>query len=136
MQGQSCGNTNSSCLAHAGLVPSASTFSTATASTDATVGGSASSTTQPGAPPSEVQNEASRLGCVQKSLSEERISSQATNLICASWTTGTEKQYQAVWKKWRGWCRERNVDSLQAHVSQVMSPCSPRQSYRKNTWFM
>ena len=49
------------------------------------------------------------------------FSSQATNLICASWRTGTEKQYQAVWKKWRGWCRERNVDSLQAHVSQVLN---------------
>ena len=120
-QGQSCGNTNSSCLAHTGLVPSASTFSSATASTVATVGGSASSTAQPGVPPSEVQDEASRLGCVRKSLSDKGISSQATNLICASWTTGTEKQYQAVWKKWRGWCRERNVDSLQAHVSQVLN---------------
>ncbi|XP_068707939.1 uncharacterized protein [Montipora foliosa] len=120
-QGQSCGNTNSSCLAHTGLVPSASTFSSATASTVGTVGGPASSTTQPGVPPSEVQDEASRLGCVRKSLSDKGISSQATNLICASWTTGTEKQYQAVWKKWRGWCRERNVDSLQAHVSQVLN---------------
>ena len=120
-QGLSCGNTNSSCLAHAGLVPSASTFSSATASTDATVGGSASSTTQPGAPLSEVQDEASRLGCVRKSLSDKGISSQATNLICASWTMGTEKQYQAVWKKWRGCCRERNVDSLQVHVSQVLN---------------
>ena len=85
------------------------------------MGGSASSTTQPGAPPSEVQDEASRLGCVRKSLSNKGISSQATNLICARWTTGTEKQYQTVWKKWRGWCRERNVDSLQAHVSQVLN---------------
>ena len=85
------------------------------------MGGSASSTTQPGVPPSEVHDEASRLGCVRKSLSDKGISSQATNLICASWTTGTEKQYQAVWKKWRGWCRERNVDSLQAHVSQVLN---------------
>ncbi|XP_067023025.1 uncharacterized protein [Acropora muricata] len=120
-QGQSCGNTNSSYLAHTGLVPSASTFSSATASTLAKVGGSASSTTQPGVPPSEVQDEASRLGCVRKSLSDKGISSQATNLICASWTTGTEKQYQAVWKKWRGWCRERNVDCLQSHVSQVLN---------------
>ena len=103
-----------------GFVPSASTFSSATASTVATVGGAASSTTQPGAPSSEVQDEASRLGCVRKSLSDKGISSQATNLICASWTTGTEKQYQTVWKKWRGWCHERNVDSLQAHVSQVL----------------
>ena len=118
-QGQSCGNTNSSCLAHTGLVPSACTFSSTTASTVATVRGSANSTTQPGVPPSEVQDEASCLGCVRKSLSDKGISSQATNLICASWTTGTEKQHQAVWKKWRGWCRERNVDSLQAHVSQV-----------------
>ena len=121
VQGQSCGSTNSSNLAHTGLVPSASTFSSATVSTVATVRGSASSTTQPGVPPFEVENEASRLGCVRKSISDKGISSQATNLICPSWTTGTEKQYQAVWKKWRGWCRERNVDSLQAHVSQVLN---------------
>ena len=108
-------------MAHAGLVPSASTFSSATASTDATVGGSASSITQTGAPPAEFQDEASRLGCVRKSLSDKGISFQATNLICASWTTGTEKQCQAVWEKWRGWCRERNVDSLQAHVLQVLN---------------
>ncbi|XP_068742268.1 uncharacterized protein [Montipora capricornis] len=109
-------------IAHvAGFIVSALPAVSATASTVATVGGSASSTTQPGVPPSEVQDEASRLGCVRKSLSDKGISSQATNLICASWTTGTEEQYQAVWKKWRGWCRERNVDSLQAHVSQVLN---------------
>ena len=85
------------------------------------MGGSASSITQTGAPPPEFQDEANRLGCVRKSLSDKGISSQATNLICASWTTGTEKQCQAVWEKWRGWCRERNVDSLQAHVSQVLN---------------
>ena len=47
---------------------------------------------------------------------DKGISSQAGNLI-----PGTEKQYQVVWKKWRGWCRERNVHSLKPYVSQVLS---------------
>ena len=39
--------------------------------------------------------------------------------MCASWTSGTEKQYRAVWKKWTGWCDQRDINTLQASVEEV-----------------
>ncbi|XP_068690471.1 uncharacterized protein [Montipora foliosa] len=42
------------------------------------------------------------------------------DIICASWTAGTEKQYKGVWDKWSGWCHKRQIDLLQASVIQVV----------------
>ena len=48
------------------------------------------------------------------------FSKQAVDIICASWTAGTEKQYKGVWDKWSGWCHKWQIDLLQASVVQVV----------------
>ena len=54
-----------------------------------------------------------RIDCVRGSLTNRGVSQQA------NWTSGTEKQYRAVWKKWSGWCNQRNINSFQASVEEV-----------------
>ena len=48
------------------------------------------------------------------------FSKQAIDIICASWTAGTEKQYKGVWDKWSCWCHKRKIYLLQASVIQVV----------------
>ena len=57
---------------------------------------------------------------IRKTLSNKGFSKQALDIICASWTAGTEKQYKGVWDKWSGWCHKRQIDLLQASVIQVV----------------
>ena len=69
---------------------------------------------------SETQTELGRLDVIRKTLSNKGFSKQAVDIICASWTAGTEKQYKGVWDKWSGWCHKRQIDLLQASVIQVV----------------
>ena len=47
-------------------------------------------------------------------------SKQLIDIICSSWTAGTEKQYKGVWDKWSGWCHKQQIDLLQASAVQVV----------------
>ena len=49
------------------------------------------------------------------------FSTQAAELICASWTKGTEKQYKPVWKTWSSWCDQRHINSLQGNAVHLLS---------------
>ena len=60
------------------------------------------------------------MDVIRKTLSNKGFSKQAVDIICASWTAGTEKQYKGVWDKWSGWCHKRQIDLLQASVIQVV----------------
>ena len=78
------------------------------------------SPSQPRTAPAETQTELGRLDVIRKTLSNKGFSKQTVDIICASWTAGTEKQYKGVWDKWSGWCHKRQIDSLQASVVQVV----------------
>ncbi|KAK2556969.1 hypothetical protein P5673_020799, partial [Acropora cervicornis] len=77
-------------------------------------------TTDNKAAPAETQPGLGRLDLIRKTLSNKGFSKQAVDIICASWTAGTEKQYKGVWDKWSGWCRKRQIDLPQASVTQVV----------------
>ena len=62
-----------------------------------------------------------RLDLIRKTLSNKGFSKQAVDIICASWTAGTEKQYMGVWDKWSGWCRKCQIDLFQASLTQVVA---------------
>ena len=51
-----------------------------------------------------------------KGFSDEEI-----RIIYASWSTGTDKQYNTVWKRWCGWCKERQADIIQASINDVVN---------------
>ena len=78
------------------------------------------SPSQPRAAPAETQTGLGRLHLIRKTLSNKGFSKQAVDIICSSWTAGTEKQYKGVWDKWSGLCRKRQIDLLQASVTQVV----------------
>ena len=78
------------------------------------------SPSQPGTAPTETQTDLGCLDVIRKTLSNKGFSKQAIDIICASWTAGTEKQYKGVWDKWSGWCHKRQIDLLQASVIQVV----------------
>ena len=50
-----------------------------------------------------------------------RLSDDAITIISASWSSGTDKQYNSAWKKWCGWCEERKIHLLQASVDEVVN---------------
>ena len=59
------------------------------------------------------------MDAIRKALSDKGLSKESIEIICASWTAGTEKQYQGVWNKWTSWCRQRQINLFQTSVDQV-----------------
>lgn len=82
--------------------------------------------TQSGTTSLEEQARFGRLDVILKALSDKGLSKESIDIICASWTTGTEKQYKGVWNKWIGWCRKKQIDLFQAsidHVANFLTDC-------------
>jgi hypothetical protein len=69
----------------------------------------------------EKQATSCRLDVTSQRLQERGLSEQATKLVCASWTKGTEKQYKSMWAKWNSWCCTQQIDPLQATPEQAGS---------------
>jgi len=59
------------------------------------------------------------LDIIGRSLSAKGFSVEAIRLLNASWSTGTDKQYNTVWKRWCDWCKERQIDIGQASINDV-----------------
>lgn len=61
------------------------------------------------------------MDIIRQSLSAKGFSDEAIRIINASWSTGTDKQYNTVWKRWCGWCKERQTDIIQASINDVVN---------------
>ena len=71
-------------------------------------------------PPATVQlPPASRLESFRGKLSADGVSQQATELISAGWSKGTNCAYQSAWSRWRSWCLQRNIDPFSSNVSTL-----------------
>ena len=68
--------------------------------------------------PSEQANNSS-YGKEASPLRERGVSEQSAQLVCSSWSKGTEKQYRPAWQKWCSWCSKEQIDPLQATPAQV-----------------
>ena len=86
---------------------------------------SRSSTLTPGslqqASSSTRQTPTCRMDLISQQLQAGGLSTQATELICASWTKGTEKQYKPVWKTWSSWCDQRHINPLQGNPVHLVN---------------
>ena len=86
---------------------------------------SRSSTLTPGslqqASSSARQTPTCRMDLISQQLQAGGLSTQATELICASWTKGTEKQYKPVWKTWSSWCDQRHINPLQGNAVHLVN---------------
>ncbi|XP_068725533.1 uncharacterized protein [Montipora capricornis] len=60
-----------------------------------------------------------RLDLISQHLRERGVSEQAAQLVCSSWSKGTEKQYRPAWQKWCSWCSKEQIEPLQATPAQV-----------------
>ena len=51
---------------------------------------------------------------VRRSFESQGISAEVSRLIIQFWRSGTAIQYQIYYKKWELFCRQRNINPLQA----------------------
>ncbi|XP_068725535.1 uncharacterized protein [Montipora capricornis] len=61
-----------------------------------------------------------RLDLISQHLRERGVSEQAAQLVCSSWSKGTEKQYRPAWQKWCSWCSKEQIEPLQATPAQFL----------------
>lgn len=70
------------------------------------------------------QNGQNDSGCFQdlrEKLYSKGLSKQATELILASWRTGTKKQYNSYLSKWMRFCCSREIDPFNPTITCVIS---------------
>lgn len=73
-------------------------------------------------PPDPVPvSSAGRLEGLRKRMSSEGISEQASELISAGWSRGTNCAYQSAWSQWASWCDQRNINSFSCDVSSFVN---------------
>ena len=61
------------------------------------------------------------MDIIRQSLSAKGFSDEEIRIVYASWSTGTDKQYNTVWKRWCGWCKERQAYIIQASINDVVN---------------
>ena len=64
---------------------------------------------------------ASRVAYLRAKFSAQRISPQASRLLLASWREKSGKTYDSLFRKWAGWCTERDIDTLSGDVTSVVN---------------
>ena len=64
---------------------------------------------------------ASRVAYLRAKFSAQRISPQASKLLLASWREKSGKTYDSLFRKWAGWCTERDIDPLSGDVTSVVN---------------
>ena len=64
---------------------------------------------------------ASRVAYLRAKFSAQRISPQASRLLLASWREKSGKTYDSLFRKWAGWCTERDIDPLSGDVTSVVN---------------
>ena len=52
---------------------------------------------------------------------QKRISPQASSLVLASWREKSAKTYKLPFRKWAGWCTERDIDPISGDVASVVN---------------
>ena len=60
------------------------------------------------------------MSIIRRSFKDRNISDKATNILLASWRKGTQKQYITYIRKWFSFCREKQVDTIQANVNHIL----------------
>ena len=63
--------------------------------------GTADPTAQQQDPPTRLKISTRRLDTIRESLGNKGLSNESSEIVCASWTAGTDKQYKGVWEEWR-----------------------------------
>ena len=54
-------------------------------------------------------------------LANRGLSESAIEPILSSWRESTKKSYTSVWNKWRAWCSQRSINSLDPPIEQFVT---------------
>ena len=57
---------------------------------------------------------------LKQNLLAEGISERASNLITNNRRTSSIKHYESAWKKWCGWCSEREISPTRSNINYVL----------------
>jgi len=60
------------------------------------------------------------MQCVRNTLRAQGISGDAANIIVSSWKTGTQKQYDTIFTKWRRFCGEREITHTESNLATIL----------------
>ena len=63
----------------------------------------------------------SRLESIRVQHKTVGVSDEASTLITAGWSKGTNRTYQSAWKKWCGWCDQQKVDPISCDVKFLVN---------------
>ena len=67
------------------------------------------------------QTKASRLEDIRQQHTLAGISSEASELLLAGWSRGTNVAYQSGWKRWSSWCKGRKINPISAGIQPFLN---------------
>ena len=118
--GQSRGCDNCSYVAHSDLLPQADVHVDSTAKTATEEGEPVKIAPLREKSPTMAENAADGMSCIRDSLEAKGIPEEARGIMLQSWRESTRSQYGAHLKKWTNFCSERNFDSHDISVNNVL----------------
>ena len=117
-QGKECDNC--SYVAHSDLLPQVDVHVDSTAKTTIEKGKPVKAAPLPEKPPAMEENAADGMSCIRDSFEAEGIPEEARGIMLQSWRESTGNHYGIYLKKWTKFCSERNIDSHDASVNNVL----------------
>ncbi|XP_033096845.1 uncharacterized protein LOC117101084 [Anneissia japonica] len=62
----------------------------------------------------------SGLACLRQHYASKGFSQEVADVMVDSCRGATHRQYQSAWKKWSGWCNQRNISPVSAPLSFIL----------------
>ena len=62
-----------------------------------------------------------RVAYLKQSYSAQKISESASRLLLSSWREKSSKSYDSLFKRWVGWCEERDTDPITYPVKELVN---------------
>ena len=66
-----------------------------------------------------IHSTTSRLACLRTKFRDSCLSTEASNLMLASWRSKSSQTYDSLFNKWVRWCGERSRDPVSGPVADV-----------------
>ena len=107
--GQSAQNTHCSSLDNTEAVPSPATIPVRLTLDSASEPGSSETPLTQSTLPAAQETPPNGMSCVRGAFSRYNFSEEVTDVLLASWRSGTQKQYQTYLNKWMAFCGERKI---------------------------
>ena len=117
-QGRGCDNC--SYVAYSDLLSQVDVHVDSNAQTTAEEGEPVKTAPFPEKPPVMEENAADGMSCIRDSFEAKGIPEEARGIMLQSWRESTRNQYGVHLKKWKQFCSERNIDSHDISVNNVL----------------